>query len=652
MNIFKLPLYSTALFFLISPVAIASQPIKDISGLEKLLSLDIEELLTVSVASKKEETIREAPSIISVITKEDIIRYGALNLSDILNRIPSLQMYSSPFLPNNPLSIRGQSNQHYPNRILFLINGRPFRDFSSGGWVSPLLTEFPTSAIDKLEVIRGPGSVLYGSGAFSGVINIITKNKVKNGVAEVSSTLGSFGRRDFEGSSGNQGENWGVYGAVKDSYSSGWSSSLTAESGTSGTLDIDEDGNGYFLNGYYHGLSLNAFKGRSEETSLGATIRFPKRPLEINRTFVDIGYELEISDRWIAHFNTTYNSFVLDKNSSTGNADNTEINILGETSLKGEISDNVSIILGMSFENHDGEISNLDYQTQSSNGYAQVDYKPLRWLKLIGGMQLNKPKNIKKRISPRAAVIAFLDDNWTVKVMYGHAFRAASAVEAFINIPGALVGNSAVKPEKIETSEIQILYENHNYNASVTVYRSRITDIIGRVPFGGGGSTLENIGEDTYEGLELEGKKYLGKGWTAEGSLLFQRSESSDDLENPNFTTNIMAKGGVTYESDNGWTIGIFDSYFGDPEDVRGANASVLEINPQPKSYHMVTGNLDLNIPKLLGKEGLMPDATFTIFGENLLNEDIHYPEFNRKNINSIPIEGGRAIYGKLSIKF
>lgn len=136
------------------------------------------------------------------VTKRDIQRYGALNLPDILNRIPSLQYYSSHLFPNGPFSIRDQSNQHYPNRILFLLNGRPLRSSWSAGLRSPLLLEFPISAIEKMEVIRGPGSVLYGSSAFSGVINIVTQKPNIDGGSEVSTSLGSFGRRDFEGKTG------------------------------------------------------------------------------------------------------------------------------------------------------------------------------------------------------------------------------------------------------------------------------------------------------------------------------------------------------------------------------------------------------------------------------------------------------------------
>ncbi len=264
--------------FLLTIIVFSAQPLlaqeTEDEELAKLLDLDIEEL-TISVASKRDEKISEAPGAVNIVTAQDIKRYGALNLRDVFSRIPSLQTYSS-LLPNNTMSIRGQSNQHYPNRILFLINGRPFRESWSGGAaVSSLFLGMPVSAIEKIESIRGPGSVLYGSNAFSGVINIVTKQAVDDGMAEISTTYGSFGRKEFEGSGGYAGEDWSVYGAVKDSRSKGWTSSLTDEVGTSGSYKAYDDGNGYFVNAHYKDLSFNFFRGRTDEGNMGAAFFFP-----------------------------------------------------------------------------------------------------------------------------------------------------------------------------------------------------------------------------------------------------------------------------------------------------------------------------------------------------------------------------------------
>ena len=147
--------------------------------LDELLQLDIVDLdkVKISVASKREETVAQAPSVISVVTARQIKQFGAKNLSDVLNRVTSVQATGSHFYPYL-INMRGQLVGHNNSDILFLINGRPRRTSWNGGTPFPILLAFPLDTIEKIEIIRGPGSVLYGTGAFTGVINIITKSEV------------------------------------------------------------------------------------------------------------------------------------------------------------------------------------------------------------------------------------------------------------------------------------------------------------------------------------------------------------------------------------------------------------------------------------------------------------------------------------------
>ena len=112
-----------------------------------------------------------------------------------------------------------------------------------------------------------------------------------------------------------------------------------------------------------------------------------------------------------------------------------------------------------------------------------------------------------------------------------------------------------------------------------------------------------------------------------------------------------MAKMGVSYKTDS-WSFGVFDSWFGTPQDIRETNPSVLQVNDAPQSYHLISTNLDVNLNAFIPALDGYPDINFTLYGENLLDEDVNFPEYNRKNINSFPIENGRAIYGRLRMTF
>ena len=157
---------------------------------EQMLFMEIPSIIT---ASKKQEKIQEAPAVVTVITAEEIKDFGCDTLYDVLQRLTSVQMAGSHMLPDNISVIRGDLETHYDNHVLILINGRPFRDSISGGQNGPLYQIFPVDVIDHIEFVRGPGSVLYGSDAFQGVINIITKKPAEGFSAELTAGGGSFG---------------------------------------------------------------------------------------------------------------------------------------------------------------------------------------------------------------------------------------------------------------------------------------------------------------------------------------------------------------------------------------------------------------------------------------------------------------------------
>ena len=86
--------------------------------MEQLLTLDLEELTTISIASKFEEKLQDAPGIVTVITDEEIKRYGARNLRDILDRQTHLQMVGSNLFPHGRVSMRGSTFTHVDNTVL------------------------------------------------------------------------------------------------------------------------------------------------------------------------------------------------------------------------------------------------------------------------------------------------------------------------------------------------------------------------------------------------------------------------------------------------------------------------------------------------------------------------------------------------------
>lgn len=620
--------------------------------LEKLLDLDIEDLVFVTVASKRAEAIEAAPGIITLVSRQDIDSYGGVNLLDVLNRVPNLQVIGSTNVPNHTLSIRAATNQHYTNRILFLINGRPVRDKGGAPLNAEFFTGFPVSMIEQIEVIRGPGSVLHGTNAFAGVVNITTREGVEDGVVELSSTYGSFNRRQHEGRTGFGGENWSLNAAFKTMESDGDNFSLIDENGTSGTYAESMDGNSLFLKGHYGRLDFEAFRAYTKQDHFSFFGTFGDSLIENTKRFVDIGYTQPLWGSWEAKANITYNGLRSGFWTSSL-TDSYEDLANGEMLVQGKPADQLNLLFGGAFEHFDGQIANgVQYQSHRHSFYTQADWQALDWLKLTGGLQVNDSETFKVNYSPRAGAVIALNDRWSSKILYGEAFRSPVAVETEINIPGVLVSNDSTKPETIKTLEGQISYHDNNFSGSLTAYRNRIQDIIGRTASGTPGLTLiTNTGEQVFEGVEFEGSYDFANGLSIQGSAAYQVGESDSDIDDPTFFPNANAKLGVSYARDF-WSVGVFNSWFGTPEDVRSTNPSVDEVNPQPESYHLLSFNADMDVNEALDLPPALPQINLTLYGENLLDEDIYFPEYNRRNINSFQIETGRALFGRLSVKF
>jgi iron complex outermembrane receptor protein len=158
-------------------------------SLEGLLKMEIP---IVEGASKYKQKITEAPAFVTVITADEIKKYGYRTLADVLRSAPGL--YVSYDRSNARLGVRGVISRDYNSRILLLINGHRINNSMSDG--APIGTEFilDVDLIERVEIIQGPGSSLYGNNAFFAVINVITrKGADMNGTGfEVSGEGGSY----------------------------------------------------------------------------------------------------------------------------------------------------------------------------------------------------------------------------------------------------------------------------------------------------------------------------------------------------------------------------------------------------------------------------------------------------------------------------
>ena len=166
----------------------------DDSHLDALLGMSLEELMEVdiSLATGTRKPLKLAPAIASVITAADLKAMGATTLEEALETVPGLHMSKSNILAISIFSLRGIHTNVSP-QILLQINGLPIK-FAYNN-VIPYQLRVPVSTISRIEVIRGPGSAVHGADAFSGTINVITKQAAEIDGTEAGLRSGSFDSR-------------------------------------------------------------------------------------------------------------------------------------------------------------------------------------------------------------------------------------------------------------------------------------------------------------------------------------------------------------------------------------------------------------------------------------------------------------------------
>ena len=623
-----------------------------------ILDMPLEQLLQVRVASKRLESVNDAPNVITVISANDIHRYGARHLRNVIDRLPNAQVIGSTNYPHNRTSLRGVTQTHLDDKILILLNGRPIRDAGQGGVNGDIYSSFPLNLIQQIEIIRGPGSVLYGTNAFSGVINIVTKKSEAPVEFQIEAKYGSNSSKEVDITGGGFFEDFSFMGALNTHSSNGDTfTHTTGEIGPDGDYETGRNSLETVFQSQYKQLNINVIINKIEQKAGNNLLTFPSEYWTIARRFIDIGYLIDLNKDWHLQTNITYNGM----NNTAGIIGGTgrffttrSRGYLSEVSLHGNINKNTDIVIGGVYDLLKGDnvsdgTRNTDIDTWRSSFYSQFDYRVNRRLKLNGGFQLNKPEGGDSDIAPRAAGIVTFNKNYTLKLMYDEAYRSPFGLDLFLDA-AFLLGNPDLKPETIDTYSAQLIYTQQESNVALTYYTSRHKDLIVRTIDDSDQVTLTNQGQIDYDGIELEYNWAFNQYWNAAGSISYQSNETEKGDKDSTFHPNWMAKSGVSYDA-NGYLASLFISYFGEPTQSVKLNPAVNEANPKAGSYTLLTGNISFNLGLVLNNTNYA-NLTFSIYGDNLLDERVYSPEISRLKVNSIPSHNGRGFYGTLTYSF
>ena len=182
----------------------------------------------VTVATRHETQISKATSIVTVITDEEIKNLGYRTFAEILRTVPGFEILKTGALGDTILAVRGFAGD---NKVRVMLNGHLVNNPLRGGaFVN--FDDFPVEGIKRIEIIRGPGSAIYGENAFLGVINIITKDAKDIDGVRVSSGYGSFDTYDENIIFGETYGKVGVSGMVHYRQTDGFDGIIESDSQT------------------------------------------------------------------------------------------------------------------------------------------------------------------------------------------------------------------------------------------------------------------------------------------------------------------------------------------------------------------------------------------------------------------------------------
>jgi len=526
-------------------------------SLEELTKIEIP---VVEAASKYKQKITEAPSSVTIITSDEVKKYGHRTLADILQSVPG--MYVTYDRNYSFLGVRGFNGGDYNSRVLLLVDGhRVNNSLSDGAFIG---TEFilDVDLIDRVEIIRGPGSSLYGNNAFFGVINVITRrgrDMTGNG-GEVSGEAASFDTYKGRATYGNKFKNGlelllsgTIYDSAgqdklfyKEFASPGAPGAKPPIPPTSGLAqNADDDAfKSFFGSAAFHDFSVQGAFSTREKGNPTAQFHtdFNDNRLRTTdeRSYVNAKYAHEFPgavDLTVQAYYDRNDFDIVEPYLQQGGPLIQEIQV-GEwwgadVQLTKRLWERHTLTFGGEYRDDfrqeqqildlgTGAVTRDTQRTRQSYGiYFQGDFAVRTNLHFNAGVRYDQYGDFDPALNPRLALIYNPVGQTVFKAIYGSAFRAPNFFELRRNpTPGA---PPPPGPETITTYEL--IYEQGigaHLRSSVAGFYNQIDDLI---TFQGG--FYQNLNNAEAKGLELALDGFWASGVRGRVSYTLQETKDS-----------------------------------------------------------------------------------------------------------------------------
>lgn len=532
-----------------------------------LTSLSIEELMGIEVetiygASRYEQPVSEAPASVSIVTADQIKKYGYRNLADILQSIPGFSVTNDRNYQYAGIRGFGLLGD-YGTRVLLMVDGVRQNDpvFNSVFIGNELVVD--TDLIERVEIIRGPGHTLYGANALMAVINIVTRRGRDLDGFEVSGEAASFdsyrGRMSYGSRLGDttemllsgtffhsQGQDLFYPEFASPASNFGWARDCDREQAGSAFLKLA-----------YRELTLEAgYVKRDKDLPTapwGTVFNNPGTEASDTSLFVDLKYQHSFENGTDLMSRFSWNQYNYDGRYIYDQAGPGDPSLLidiidkvrsswlmGEVQVSKELLKQHRLIGGIEFrevlrldqQNFDqqnfAEVLYLDDRRSTWNAgfYLQDEYHVLDSLILTAGIRYDYFDTFGGTVNPRVALIYSPFHRTTVKFLFGTAFRPPNGYELYYSDGSTQKINPELHEESSTNYEL-ILEQNlgKRFRGKLSGYYTRISNLITLVDDPADDLLVfRNIGRAELKGMEVELDKKWENGLNGRLSYSFQEA--------------------------------------------------------------------------------------------------------------------------------
>jgi iron complex outermembrane receptor protein len=498
-------------------------------SLEELMNINVAEL--VSSASKHPQNLADAPSSVTIITSEEIRKYGYRTLQDIFEAVPGF--YTTYDRNYGYLGVRGFGRPgDYNSRIIILLDGHPLNEGIANSW--GLMRDFhlDPDLIQKIEIIRGPGSALYGSNALFAVINILTKSAEDSPGTEIAALYTSQDARQGRLTYGTQfSDRMGLLVSATGFQNDGerlYYPEFDDPSTNHGRVNNDDEQAGsFFVKGSFSDFTLTVAHNDREKgvpTSAWETV-FNHRGTRTWDSFTLIGlsWQHELAEDLSALARISYHHYnysgrwIFDDGGIYANKEwwkarswESEVQLTKTfSSHRLTFGAEGKYHVRQDQKNWDFEVYlNTHRHSKTWGVYIQDEWKILDTLTLYAGFRHDFSETNHQN-TPRFGLVYRPAEATSIKLLYGKAFRDPSPYETDYTDGYTTRPNPNLKQETIKTYEL--VWEqkfSKTWKGSLSGYYYKAENLINQTEDSEGWIVFENLDSVTAKGIEavLEGR--------------------------------------------------------------------------------------------------------------------------------------------------